>query len=202
MNHSPFLSFGISSDSAFPHYGGCFFPARLHFGEESLFLPRTASVRAEGLSDVAISFLIWDLRCAHAASAPERVEMAAHLIKEFGGSPNRYFRMRNCRHTSSDARERDSALRSWETWRPQEACGSRRFFETQRRNCRRWSSRGSRWACRVRPAWSSILGVEPAIKNRWQNRICQRCRLWWRRGESNSGPRKPPDWHLQAQSLV
>ena len=26
--------------------------------------------------------------------------------------------------------------------------------------------------------------------------------LWWRRGESNSGPRKPPDWHLQAQSLV
>ena len=25
---------------------------------------------------------------------------------------------------------------------------------------------------------------------------------WWRRGESNSGPRKPPDWHLQAQSLV
>ena len=28
------------------------------------------------------------------------------------------------------------------------------------------------------------------------------CCLWWRRGESNSGPRKPPDWHLQAQSLV
>ena len=28
------------------------------------------------------------------------------------------------------------------------------------------------------------------------------CYLWWRRGESNSGPRKPPDWHLQAQSLV
>lgn len=28
------------------------------------------------------------------------------------------------------------------------------------------------------------------------------CDLWWRRGESNSGPRKPPDWHLQAQSLV
>ena len=28
------------------------------------------------------------------------------------------------------------------------------------------------------------------------------CNLWWRRGESNSGPRKPPDWHLQAQSLV
>ena len=26
--------------------------------------------------------------------------------------------------------------------------------------------------------------------------------LWWRRGESNSGPRKPPDWHLQAQSLI
>lgn len=26
--------------------------------------------------------------------------------------------------------------------------------------------------------------------------------VWWRRGESNSGPRKPPDWHLQAQSLV
>lgn len=26
--------------------------------------------------------------------------------------------------------------------------------------------------------------------------------FWWRRGESNSGPRKPPDWHLQAQSLV
>ena len=25
---------------------------------------------------------------------------------------------------------------------------------------------------------------------------------WWRRGESNSGPRKPPDRHLQAQSLV
>ena len=25
--------------------------------------------------------------------------------------------------------------------------------------------------------------------------------LWWRRGESNSGPRKPPDRHLQAQSL-
>lgn len=25
---------------------------------------------------------------------------------------------------------------------------------------------------------------------------------WWRRGESNSGPRKPPDWHLQAQSPV
>ena len=28
------------------------------------------------------------------------------------------------------------------------------------------------------------------------------CNCWWRRGESNSGPRKPPDWHLQAQSLV
>ena len=28
------------------------------------------------------------------------------------------------------------------------------------------------------------------------------CNVWWRRGESNSGPRKPPDWHLQAQSLV
>ena len=28
------------------------------------------------------------------------------------------------------------------------------------------------------------------------------CYLWWRRGESNSGPRKPPDWRLQAQSLV
>ena len=28
------------------------------------------------------------------------------------------------------------------------------------------------------------------------------CNYWWRRGESNSGPRKPPDWHLQAQSLV
>ena len=28
------------------------------------------------------------------------------------------------------------------------------------------------------------------------------CYIWWRRGESNSGPRKPPDWHLQAQSLV
>ena len=28
------------------------------------------------------------------------------------------------------------------------------------------------------------------------------CSYWWRRGESNSGPRKPPDWHLQAQSLV
>ena len=28
------------------------------------------------------------------------------------------------------------------------------------------------------------------------------CYLWWRRGESNSGPRKPPDRHLQAQSLV
>ena len=28
------------------------------------------------------------------------------------------------------------------------------------------------------------------------------CYLWWRRGESNSGPRKLPDWHLQAQSLV
>lgn len=28
------------------------------------------------------------------------------------------------------------------------------------------------------------------------------CYFWWRRGESNSGPRKPPDWHLQAQSLV
>ena len=28
------------------------------------------------------------------------------------------------------------------------------------------------------------------------------CYVWWRRGESNSGPRKPPDWHLQAQSLV
>ncbi len=28
------------------------------------------------------------------------------------------------------------------------------------------------------------------------------CYLWWRRGESNSGPRKPPDWHLQAQSLI
>lgn len=28
------------------------------------------------------------------------------------------------------------------------------------------------------------------------------CNNWWRRGESNSGPRKPPDWHLQAQSLV
>lgn len=26
--------------------------------------------------------------------------------------------------------------------------------------------------------------------------------LWWSRGESNSGPRKPPDRHLQAQSLV
>lgn len=26
--------------------------------------------------------------------------------------------------------------------------------------------------------------------------------LWWRRGESNSGPRKPPDRHLQAQSLI
>ena len=25
---------------------------------------------------------------------------------------------------------------------------------------------------------------------------------WWRRGESNSGPRKPPDRHLQAQSLI
>lgn len=47
------------------------------------------------------------------AALPERVErklavcsgdgtvvpMAARLIKEFGGSPNRYFRMRNCRHT-------------------------------------------------------------------------------------------------------
>ena len=28
------------------------------------------------------------------------------------------------------------------------------------------------------------------------------CNYWWRRGELNSGPRKPPDWHLQAQSLV
>lgn len=28
------------------------------------------------------------------------------------------------------------------------------------------------------------------------------CNYWWRRGESNSGPRRPPDWHLQAQSLV
>lgn len=28
------------------------------------------------------------------------------------------------------------------------------------------------------------------------------CNYWWRRGESNSGPRKPLDWHLQAQSLV
>ena len=28
------------------------------------------------------------------------------------------------------------------------------------------------------------------------------CYVWWRRGESNSGPRKPPDWHLQAQSLI
>ena len=28
------------------------------------------------------------------------------------------------------------------------------------------------------------------------------CSYWWRRGESNSGPRKPPDWHLQAQSLI
>ena len=28
------------------------------------------------------------------------------------------------------------------------------------------------------------------------------CNYWWRRGESNSGPRKPPGWHLQAQSLV
>ena len=28
------------------------------------------------------------------------------------------------------------------------------------------------------------------------------CYFWWRRGESNSGPRKLPDWHLQAQSLV
>ena len=28
------------------------------------------------------------------------------------------------------------------------------------------------------------------------------CNYWWRRGESNSGPRKLPDWHLQAQSLV
>ena len=28
------------------------------------------------------------------------------------------------------------------------------------------------------------------------------CNYLWRRGESNSGPRKPPDWHLQAQSLV
>ena len=28
------------------------------------------------------------------------------------------------------------------------------------------------------------------------------CNYWWRRGESNSGPRKPPDWHLQAQSLI
>ena len=28
------------------------------------------------------------------------------------------------------------------------------------------------------------------------------CNYWWRRGESNSGPRKPPDWRLQAQSLV
>ena len=78
-------------------------------------------MRAEGLSDVAISFLIWDFEMY--AALPERIEcklavcsgdgtvvpMAAHLIKEFGGSPNRYFRMRNCRHTSSDARERDSA---------------------------------------------------------------------------------------------
>ena len=28
------------------------------------------------------------------------------------------------------------------------------------------------------------------------------CSMWWRCGESNSGPRKPPDRHLQAQSLI
>ena len=33
-------------------------------------------------------------------------------------------------------------------------------------------------------------------------RRVRRFLFWWRRGESNSGPRKPPDWHLQAQSLV
>ena len=39
-------------------------------------------------------------------------------------------------------------------------------------------------------------------KKAGRNTSLPACNYWWRRGESNSGPRKPPDWHLQAQSLV
>lgn len=46
----------------------------------------------------------------------------------------------------------------------------------------------------------------PPTYTQAQTRSCKRrvrrFLFWWRRGESNSGPRKPPDWHLQAQSLV
>ena len=83
------------------------------------------------------------------AALPERVErilavcsgdgtvvpMAAHLIKEFGGSPNRLAQSvfpdeELPTHVLGCAGARFS-LRSWETWRSQEACGSRRFFETR-----------------------------------------------------------------------
>ena len=47
---------------------------------------------------------------------------------------------------------------------------------------------------------SPRYGLE--IKRQVDIKYLPACYLWWRRGESNSGPRKPPDWHLQAQSLV
>ena len=44
----------------------------------------------------------------------------------------------------------------------------------------------------------------PASENKKAGRYCYlpARSFWWSRGESNSGPRKPPDRHLQAQSLV
>ena len=44
--------------------------------------------------------------------------------------------------------------------------------------------------------------VSVCNKKAGRNTSLPACNYWWRRGESNSGPRKPPDWHLQAQSLV
>lgn len=79
------------------------------------------------------------------AALPERVErklavcsgdgtvvpMAAHLIKEFGRLAQSVFPDEELpTHVLGCAGARFS-LRSWETWRSQEACGSRRFFETR-----------------------------------------------------------------------
>ena len=44
--------------------------------------------------------------------------------------------------------------------------------------------------------------VSISNKKAGRNTFLPAYNFWWRRGESNSGPRKPPDWHLQAQSLV
>ena len=66
-----------------------------------------------------------------------------------------------------------------------------------------------RWQRRSRALLSSAPRLEfdsPRVRscNKKAGRhLCLPARsLWWRRGESNSGPRKPPDRHLQAQSLI